>query len=392
MGTADSLTADEARRLAVRAQGLLGAATRPRRPSAAIQRVAALQLDTISVLARSHELVCYARLGPVERTSIEAACWGHDRDGEPVAFEYWAHAASILPIEEWPWFAFRRRQFTNHPRWGQDAAAAAMSGVLERLAAEGPLTATDLGGSKKGGPWWDWSPIKVAAERLLDLGHVICTTRRGWRRVYDLTDRVLPAAVQAIGDPTDEECHRRLVSLAGRCLGVATIRDLADYFRMSQRDVEGVVPDTGLVPVKVDGWAGGAWADPEALAARPGRGRYRDTLLSPFDSLIWDRARTKRLFGFAHRLEAYTPALRRVHGYYVMPLLAGGRLVGRVDPKREGRTLVARQVSLVEPVSEEALAALAAALTEAATWVGAETVVVEQATPDWLAGALAAVV
>jgi uncharacterized protein YcaQ len=158
---------------------------------------------------------------------------------------------------------------------------------------------------------------------------------------------------------------------------------------MARPDVARVVAGSGLVPVAVDGWDDRAWADPAGLAGLPARGRHRTTLLSPFDSLIWDRARTERLFGFRHRLEAYTPAPRRVHGYYVMPLLAGGRLIGRVDPKRQGRTLVARRLSLAEPVGEAALAAMAGALVEAAGWVGCDRVVIEQATPVWSGPALA---
>ncbi|MDP9072777.1 MAG: winged helix DNA-binding domain-containing protein [Actinomycetota bacterium] len=384
---AGSLTIGEARRLALRAQGLLGAGTRPAGPAAVLRRVAALQLDTIGVLARSHELVCYSRVGPVGRAAVDAACWGTDDHGQAMAFEYWAHAGSILPIETWPWFAFRRRQFRDGHRWGNIATDHDLAWVLDRLA-KGPITATELGGARKGGPWWDWSPRKVAAERLLDLGQVVCTTRRGWRRVYDLVDRGLPPAVRALGEPPDDACHRHLIESAGRCLGVGTAADLADYFRMPRTLVAQVLADTNLVPVNVDGWNLAAWADPLALDALPARGRHRSTLLSPFDSLIWDRARTERLFGFAHRLEPYTPKARRIHGYYAMPLLAGGRLIGRVDPKRAGHTLVARQVSLVEPVSDQQVAALADALTEAAEWVGCDAVTVEAATPAALGPAV----
>ncbi len=350
--------------------------------------MAELQLDTISVLARSHELVCYARQGPVGRPAVEAACWGVDRSGDRVAFEYWAHAAAVVPVGLWPWFAFRRRHFRGRSRWGHNADPEAMRLVLDRLGTEGPLTATELGGAKQGGPWWDWSPVKHAAERLLDLGEVVCATRRGWKRVYDLPERALPAAVRAAEEPDDESCHRQLVALAGRCLGVATVPDLAEYFRMPRAAVVRVVRETGLVSVEVDGWADPAWVDPTALAALPVRGRHRTTLLSPFDSMIWDRPRTERLFGFTHRIEAYTPAPKRVHGYYVMPLLAGGRIIGRVDPKRQGRTLVARQVSLAEPVAEAGLAAMATALTEAAAWVGCDALAVERANPKWLGPAV----
>ena len=164
------------------------------------------------------------------------------------------------------------------------------------------------------------------------------------RRVYDLPERVLaPALLDR--EPGDDECLAALVGIAGRALGVATVADLAEYHRLTQAQVRGAVEAAGLVEVAVDGWGAPAWADPAALATPP-RGRHRTTLLSPFDSMIFDRRRTERLFGFTHRLEAYVPKAKRVHGYFVMPLLAGGRLVGRVDPKREGSTLIARQLSV----------------------------------------------
>jgi uncharacterized protein len=392
MVTRDSLSAADARRLALRAQGLLGSTIRPRTPSAALRKLAELQLDTISVLARSHELVCYSRLGPVGRPAVEAACWGVGQHGAPLAVEYWAHAACILPIESWPWFAFRRRRYRARPNayWSRLATDEVMADVRLRLAADGPLTATEMGGAKGGGPWWDWSPLKLAVERLLAFGDVVCVTRRGWRRVYDLPERAIPAAFQH--EPDDETCLRQLIKTAAACLGVATVSELADYFRLRIDDVKSHVAACGLVPVAVQGWSDPAWADPDGLAELPIRGRHRTTLLSPFDSLIWHRPRTARLFGFHHRLEAYTPAPKRVHGYFTMPVLAGGRLIGRVDPKRSGSTLVARQISLVAPpgpAEPGLVAAVAAALREAALWVGCSSVAVEQTTPAALGPSLA---
>ncbi len=178
---------------------------------------------------------------------------------------------------------------------------------------------------------------------------------------------------------------RRLVAHSGRVLGVATRADLADVHRLKGAEVDSVLEAAGLVPVEVEGWRDAAWADPAALEG-PVRGRHRTTLLSPFDSLVWDRRRTRRVFGFDHRLEAYVPAARREHGYFAMPLLAGGRLVGRVDPKREGRTLVARQVSL----RPRAIEPMAAALREAAEWVGCDAVAVGTVDPPGAAAALRA--
>jgi uncharacterized protein YcaQ len=377
-----SLAADDARRIALRAQGLLGAPDRRGGVRGVLRHLGAVQLDTISVLARSHELIPYARLSAVGRDAVESAYWG---DGH--SFEYWSHAACILPIEEWPHFAFRRRaRRARGHRWHvMEDAGRSCSAVLDRLKADGPLTSTELGGAKNGGPWWDWSETKIAVEWLLDTGDVVCTERRGWKRVYDLAERAVPDAL--LHDDTDDaECMRRLVAQAGAAMGVATRADLADYHRLKGDQVDAVIADTGLVPVEVEGWGKRAWADPAALAEVP-RGRHRTTLLSPFDSLIWDRPRTERIFAFTHRLEAYLPKPKRIHGYFAMPLLAGGRLVGRVDPAREGKTLIARQVSLDGP---KAVRPMADALREAAQWVGCDTVRIERLDDAVLAAALTA--
>ncbi|MEU6315790.1 crosslink repair DNA glycosylase YcaQ family protein [Streptomyces sp. NPDC047014] len=366
-----SLSADEARRIALRAQGFLGAPDRRGGVRGVLRHLGAVQLDTISVLARSHELIPYARLGAVGRSAVERAYWS-DRH----AFEYWSHAACILPIEEWPHFAFRRRaRRARGHRWHvlRDKERSTRA-VLDRLRADGPLTSTELGGAKNGGEWFEWSETKIAVEWLLDTGEVVCSERRGWKRVYDLPERAVPDALLH-DDLDDRECVRRLVALAGRSLGVGTRADIADYHRLKGEEFDAVVADSGLVPVEVRGWSKPAWADPSALADAP-RGRHRTTLLSPFDSLVWDRPRTERIFGFTHRLEAYVPKPRRIHGYFAMPLLAGGLLQGRVDPAREGRTLVARQLSLTTP---KAAPAMARALREAAEWVGCDAVRVERA-------------
>ena len=353
----------------LRAQGFIGAPERKGGVLGMLRRVGAVQLDTISVLARSHELVAYARLGPVGRDKVEAAYWGGR------AFEYWAHAASILPIDDWPWFERRRRRYRESvPR--RKAGHEAFDLVRARIA-EGPVVTSDVGGAKRGGEWWDWSENKIVLERLLAAGEVVCVTRRGWRRVYDLPERVVPPELLA-QQPTDEECNRMQVMLAGRHLGVATVRDLADYYRLQIKWVKAALPDSGLVEVSVQGWDERAWADPLALDALGERGRHRTTLLSPFDSLVWDRDRTVRMFGMFHRLEAYVPKHLRVLGYYAMPVLAGGRIVARVDPKRSGQTLVAQQVTYERAPTEPVRASVLAALEEAAQWVGCDSVVLER--------------
>jgi uncharacterized protein YcaQ len=393
------LSAADARLITLRAQGFVGTEGRRGGVPGMLRRLGAVQLDTISVLARSHELVAYARLGPVPRDRIERAYW-HPR--QPTAFEYWSHAACILPIEDWPYYEFRRRALrARGKRWHQSHQQACTE-VLARLRAEGPLTATQLGGAKNGGAWWDWSDTKIAVEWLLDVGEAICVRREGWRRVYDLPERVLASEVLAAA-PTDEQCLAYLAATAARSLGVVTRADLIDYHRLRELAspgtrhadlVDEAALAAGLVPVSVEGMARGgaaaaAWADPAALAQAPAgaRGRHRVTLLSPFDSLIWDRKRTRRMFGFDHSLEAYVPRAKRVHGYFAMPLLAGGQLVGRADPVRQGQTLVARQVSLDKPA---AVMPMARALREAAEWVGCSAVAVERVSPPHLAPRLRA--
>lgn len=375
----DRLSADEARRLFLQAQGLVGtqkAAT----PAEMLRRMGVVQLDTISVLARSHELVQYSRLGAVRRADIEASYW--QRPG--VAFEFMAHAFCVIPIEDWPWFAMRRRL----PAKYRISLASARKrptyrAILDRLA-DGPASTSDLGGAKQGGVWWDWSESKMAVEHLLRSGHVVCIERRGWKRIYDLAENAVPAELLEV-DPTDHECRVELVRRAGRHLGVATRADLADYYRIGLREVESVIDESGLVPVDVAGWNEPAWADPAVLSAGSTKGRQRTTLLSPFDPVVWDRDRAERMFGFSHRLEAYVPAAKRVYGYFAMPVLSGGRIVGRVDPGRSGKTFVAKHVDV--PHAKD-VAAVAAAITEAASWVGSSSIAVERVVPAASAKAL----
>ena len=404
--------------MTLRAQGFLGATgwrAGVHGVGKMLRRIGAVQLDTISVLARSHELVAYARLGPVPRAQVEQAYWHAER---PAAFEYWAHAACVLPLEQWPYYAFRRRALrARGVRWHQSHQETCQK-VLARLRAEGPLTATQLGGAKGGGPWWDWSEVKIAVEWLLDTGEVICVRRTGWRRVYVLPERVLPAALLN-AEPSDRECITYLAGVTARALGVVTQADLIDYHRLNYltsekgqhtRLIAEAAHAVGLTPVAIAGdgarpgtgsagrrragksrtgksrtgapgaasWGSWVWADPAALAEGASRGRNRVTLLSPFDSLVWDRKRTRRMFGFEHSLEAYVPKHKRIHGYFTMPLLAGGRLAGRVDPARDGNTLVARKVSLERATAAEPMAR---ALREAAAWVGCDDVRLEQIEP-----------
>jgi uncharacterized protein YcaQ len=373
-GPPTMLTAEEARRVALHAQGLLG----PRLsggPAATLRRLAGVQLDTISVLARSHELVAYARHGAIRRAAIEEAYWGPTS----TTFEYWSHAACVLPLEEWPAYAFKRRARRERGRrWHRlEDQAASCADVRERLRREGPLTARQMGGAKKGGVWWDWSEIKIAAEWLLDIGELVCRERRGFQRVYDLAERAIPPELTH-DEWSDEECAIRLVGEAGRALGVATVGDLAVYKGVPAKLVQQVVGDTDLVAVPVQGWDRPAFLAPGAADVLNRRVRSRSVLISPFDSLAWDRARTARLFGFHHRLEAYVPRPKRLYGYFAMPVLGGTKFVGLVDPGRRGHTLVAKQVTLQ---TRDAVRHVATALVEAASWVGCRDITVERVDP-----------
>jgi uncharacterized protein len=392
--SADQLSADEVRRITLYAQGFIGAGARRGGVTGVLRRVSAVQLDTISVLARSHELIAYARLGPVGRDTVEQAYWPARK---PTTFEYWAHAACILPIADWPYYAWRRRAITARGQRWHKVSEDACRLVLARLRDEGPLTATQLGGAKAGGPWWDWSEVKIAAEWLLDTGRAVCVRRTGWRRIYDLPERVIPKDLLD-REPTDAECLSYLVGTVSRALGVATHADFIEYQRLngyglslrSGAALDEAAGAAGLVPVTVPGprRSGPAWADPAALdwLNADGRGTHRTTLVSPFDSLIWDRKRTLRMFGYRHLFEPYVPKEKRERGYFTMPLLTGGKIMGWVDPARDGKTLVARNVLLEKPA---AVAPMARALAEAAQWVGCSNVATERVQPTPLAQPLA---
>ena len=388
------LAPGDARRVALWSAGLLS--TEPT-PSAAARSsvgrqteivrsmlgaLGAVQLDTISVLARSHELIAYARYGAIRRTAIEQAYWA-----DAHAFEYWSHAACILPMESWPLFAFRRRHYRRKGERWHGVPKKDLIALRRLIGQTGPITTSDVGGAKRGGEWWDWSDSKIALEWLLDVGEVVVSRRVGWRRTYDLADNVVPADLLH-DDLDDDACMVALVSAGARTMGVGTAGDIADVHRLPRAAVARHAEEAGLVPVSVAGWSQ-VWATPEALAWLAGgaRDRHRTTMLSPFDPLVWYRDRLERIFGMRHRIEAYTPAHKRVHGYFAMPVLHQGHVVARVDPKRVGSDLHARRVTM-ESSSAAAVRGTARALHEAARWVGAERVVVDEVVPAAAAAAL----
>jgi uncharacterized protein len=390
----DVLSRDQARRVALAAQGLAAPARAaragPATLRATLERLGAIQIDSINVVARSHELVLHARAGPHDRSAFDRLVYRR-RAG----FEYWAHAASFLPIDRFRLCLPRMRRLASSTRgwWGdiRQRHRHLYGPVLDRVRAEGPLAASafrDPGGPRRGS-WWDWAPAKHVLEDLFDQGTLLVHDRVNFERRYDLAERVLPPGTDT-SEPTAAEAALELTLLAARALGVGTAADLADYYRLRPADARAALAEAlaaGLLrEVAVAGWAKPAYLPPGAGVPR--RVAHPPVLLSPFDSLIWSRERTERLFGFTYRLEVYVPAGRRVHGYYTMPVLAGGRLVARVDPKhdRQGGALLLRGLHL-EPGGDpaEAVAATAAAAGRLAAHLGAGRVAVG----DGMAAALA---
>jgi uncharacterized protein YcaQ len=302
-------------------------------------------------------------------------------------FEYWAHEASYLPVRLQPFLRWRMAAAEEHA-WGnmvrvQRERPGFVAEVLDRVREQGPVKAGELLETRRERPgtMWDWHPAKVALEWLFFTGVLTARTRTaGFERVYDLTERVLPPAVLQTPTPEPAEAIRELVRTAARALGVATERDLRDYFRLrpaaARTAIEELTEAGDLLRVRVDGWSAPAWLDPAARRPRWIRAR---ALLSPFDSLVWERPRVERLFDFRYRLEIYTPVQKRVHGYYVLPFLLGDRLVARVDLKADRRAgaLLVQAVHAEEDIHRgEVASELAAELRLMADWLQLDRVVV----------------
>lgn len=379
------LTAAAARRIALGAQGF----ATPRPPVVnrghlrrLMERLAVVQLDSVNVFSRSHYLPFLARLGPYDRSLLDSLTAHAARSPAPEFLEYWAHEASILSPEAYRYFGFRKRA-ADERAWGRmrrfaEERADELEAVRLRLREDGPLRARELGYARAAGPreMWDWHDGKVALEYLFWAGEAAAARRVNFERLYDLAERVVPP--QALVERPAADEHRVLIRLAARAMGVATEADLRDYFRLSAAQarpaLSALVAEGVLEPVAVDGWREVAYLHAEARKPRTIRAR---TLLSPFDNLIWCRPRTERLFGFHYRLEIYTPAHQRVHGYYVLPFLLGERLVARVDLKsdRQAGVLRARRIG-IEPGADpgEVMPALTETLAETAGWLGLDRV------------------
>lgn len=380
-----SLTAREARRLAL--QAALLASPRPQRRGRAafgriVERLSMLQMDSVSVLARAHFMPAFSRLGVYDVGMLEKAAYGRRRQ----LFEYWGHEASLIRLDLQPslrWRMARARSgvgiYGGLVRFAQ-ARSGFIADVMREVERRGPLTARDLAeGGKSSGGWWAWSEGKRALEWLFWAGLVTTHSRRGFERVYDVTERVLPAAA-ALPTPADDEGQRNLLLAAARALGVATIGDLRAYWRIGPQDaaarVAELVEAGSLIPARVDGWKQPAFLPREL---HPPRRPAASALVSPFDPLLWERDRAERLFGFRYRIEIYTPAHKREHGYYVLPFLVQDRIAARLDLKaeRSGNRLIVKAAHLEPGAQAETPARLAAELREVADWLKLDGVEVE---------------
>lgn len=396
--TRADLSAAEARRVALNAQGLskpwsngrvtAPAPIQPAKVRRLVARLGALQLDSVNVLVRAHYMPLFSRLGPYPTTLLDRLAVQRR-----ALFEYWGHAASLLPIELHPLFRWRMARL-EAKRWDgvrtriERERPGYVDTILREVAERGPLTLADLADqgrrervqsryAESTTAWWQWSDGKETLEGLFEIGRLAVAGRRGFERVYDLPERVIPEQVRLAPTPSEVDAKRSLVRIAAAALGVATANDIADYFRLPVAETKArareLVEDGVLRPVRVEGWRDPAFLDSDAKESRA----EARTLLSPFDPMVWDRDRTERLFGFRYRIEIYVPQSKRVHGYYVLPFLLGDAVVARVDLKadRQHRTLVVAAAHL-EPGNEPRMVAeeLSQHLRYVASWLALERI------------------
>ena len=380
----ERLSAAQVRRIALAAQGFAD----PRPPGAVtgravrrlFDRVGLVQIDSVNVLSRAHYLPLFSRAGAYDRAVLDRAAHYAPRR----LFEYWGHEASLIPVGLQPALRWRMERAADDA-WGgmrriQRDRPELIRDVLEEVRATGPVAASAVmehERPKRTGPWWDWSDVKRAMEWLFWSGQVTSARRRGFERLYDLPERVLPPEVLAAPTPPVEEAQRELLRVAARSLGVGTESDLRDYFRLPAAEaklrVAELVEAGELWEAEVEGWRQPGLVHPDARFPRRVDAR---ALVGPFDSLIWERPRVERVFGFRYRIEIYVPAPKRVHGYYVLPFLLGDRLVARVDLKADRQSSALRvQAAHAEPdAPPETAAELRGQLEAMAAWLELERI------------------
>ncbi len=388
----DSVSAAAARRIGLAAQGL----GRPRGPvgtrqlNLTMQRLGVLQLDSVNVFERSHYLPLFARLGPFDKALFDRLTF----TARSPYTEYWAHQAALIPMAQrplWQWAMNQWRHDKKLTEWS-DVNQPMLDFLRAELAEKGPLTAGQVeheAGARRG-PWWGWSDVKTGLETLFFWGDVVVAGRTRFERVYDLAERHIPA--ELLGRSIHKsDAVRELTRRAVAALGIGTVRDIADYYRLLQAPVKTALDDlveTGdATPVTVPGWKAQAYLHRDA---RTPRRIETAALLSPFDPVVWERERTLRMFGFHYRIEIYTPAPKRQFGYYTLPVLLDESLVGRIDLKTDRQAGVLRvQSAWHEPGQVADLGRIADLLRETAAWQGMESIAVQ----DWgdMAGGLAGV-
>ena len=349
----EKISAGQARRIALAAQGFgrpAPASVGTRQLNDALHRIGVLQLDSVNVFERSHYLPLFARLGAYDKADLDRLTFS--RRARYV--EYWAHVAGLIPIENWPLWRWKMREYAQ--KWQGDPShwVSANTEMLDwlraELAAKGPQQAGKIehetGGRRRGG-WWEWSEVKTGLEYLFFMGEVVPAGRVRFERTYALAEQVIPAEILGIEIDRHDAIRQLLLdSIAAH--GVGTVRDLADYFRLPQTYAAGVLKELaadGLIqPVAVDGWDRGG--KPLTAYLQPGtripRRIEATALLSPFDPIVWERERALRAFGFHYRIEIYTPAPKRIYGYYTLPVLVDDRIVARIDLKSDRQNGVLR--------------------------------------------------
>lgn len=380
MAAAD-ISAREARRIALAAQGL----ATPRRDGLAnwtrieraVRPMKLLQIDSVNVLVRSHYLPVFSRAGAYDRAALDVRTFGKRKRH---FFEYWAHEASLLPLDLHPLMRWRMARAASGSGVYKSLGAFARENktyvhdVLVHIRSNGPSGVSDLpDGGKRSGNWWGWSKGKIALEYLFDAGFLTTATRRVFERLYDIPERVIPSGILGLPTPAEADAIRRLAALSAEAMGVASEADLRDYFRLpvadTRRAIAELVEEGTLMPATVEGWRPKAYLHKNAKAARK---TAAASLLSPFDPLVWERSRAERLFDFRYRIEIYTPAPKRTFGYYVLPFLHGDRLAARVCLKadRQNNVLRVNAAWREEHAEDDAVAgALAGELRRTANWL-----------------------